>query len=152
MIIDIARMDADGEDLEGKESPSIFEIDDEDALKLDAPLRYKLHAYLAGNDLIVSGQLDVEVRFRCSRCSELFPVVIAEPDFRCVVDVEEDCESVDLTAEMREAMLLCFPSYPVCGSECRGLCAQCGANLNKAPCDCEAPPDDRWGALDGLGS
>ena len=150
MIIDVARLAADGEEFEGEESPDIFDITDDEFTKFEAPLNHRIHAYLVGNDLIVSGKLNVKVLFRCARCSKFFPLVISEPDFQCVVDVAEDCESVDLTQEMREAMLLSFPSCPICGMECKGLCAQCGTNLNEAPCNCKAPSDGRWGALDGL--
>jgi uncharacterized metal-binding protein YceD (DUF177 family) len=31
---------------------------------------------------------------------------------------------------------------------CKGLCAQCGKDLNEGPCDCPPPTrDDRWQAL-----
>lgn len=57
-------------------------------------------------------------------------------------------ECVDLTADIREAMILAFPAYPVCSPECKGLCATCGVNLNKAACRCAPPDDNRWGVLD----
>jgi uncharacterized metal-binding protein YceD (DUF177 family) len=59
-------------------------------------------------------------------------------------------ESVDLTEDIRESMILAFPHYPVCNPECKGLCPQCGVNLNNAPCSCQPPADDRWAGLDGL--
>ena len=44
----------------------------------------------------------------------------------------------------------------LCRDECRGLCPQCGQNLNTASCDCAPPADPRWDALavlrDGLKS
>ncbi|MCL6106295.1 MAG: DUF177 domain-containing protein [Actinobacteria bacterium] len=40
-----------------------------------------------------------------------------------------------------------LPPQILCRDDCRGLCPQCGANLNLAECDCEPPLDERWGKL-----
>ena len=52
---------------------------------------------------------------------------------------------------LREQLLLRVPAYVVCREECRGLCPQCGANLNETTCACEpeqaASP---WDALKKL--
>src|SRR5690606_32302241 len=42
-----------------------------------------------------------------------------------------------LDEAVREALLLQLPMKPVCGPDCRGLCPQCGTNLNEATCDCQ---------------
>ena len=55
---------------------------------------------------------------------------------------------VDLSALAREAVLLALPAQIVCSPACKGLCPQCGNNLNEGPCDCPAERvDDRWGKL-----
>jgi uncharacterized protein len=46
----------------------------------------------------------------------------------------------DAVAELLPPKVLCFPL-------CRGLCTQCGVNLNEAECDCEPPTDSRWEKL-----
>jgi uncharacterized protein len=51
-----------------------------------------------------------------------------------------DGEHIDLIAPVCEQINLGLPAYPHCSPECRGLCAQCGANLNKGMCTCEAGP------------
>ncbi len=51
---------------------------------------------------------------------------------------------------LREQLLLAVPMKIVCGDECKGLCPQCGKNLNQGPCSCERPQDARWEALKGL--
>jgi uncharacterized protein len=38
--------------------------------------------------------------------------------------------------ELREAILLELPTLPVCSPDCKGLCPQCGVNLNNAQCNC----------------
>ena len=55
---------------------------------------------------------------------------------------------VDLSGLAREAIVLATPARVVCSEECRGLCQQCGHDLNEGPCGC--PPvqvDERWARL-----
>ena len=60
-------------------------------------------------------------------------------------------EEVDLEPLVREAVLLELPLAPLCQDDCRGLCPQCGADLNEGGCDCPAvETDPRWAALDEL--
>jgi uncharacterized protein len=57
-------------------------------------------------------------------------------------DLDEDYfqdDELDLNALLREQILLTLPLKPLCREECRGLCRQCGANLNREPCSCTAP-------------
>jgi uncharacterized protein len=61
-------------------------------------------------------------------------------------------DQIDLEPLAREAVVLELPEAPLCKEDCRGLCAQCGADLNEAACPCEAPVDPRWAALDDLRS
>ena len=52
---------------------------------------------------------------------------------------------------VREQVLLALPGRTLCREDCKGLCPQCGANRNTAPCNCEEQPvDRRWNALAGL--
>lgn len=55
---------------------------------------------------------------------------------------------VDLGPPIREALILEVPKIIVCKPDCRGLCPECGQNLNKASCNCTPATDDsRWEAL-----
>ena len=58
---------------------------------------------------------------------------------------------VDVSGLAREAIVLAVPAQIVCAPECKGLCPQCGADLNEAPCGC-APeePSGRWAKLRDL--
>jgi uncharacterized protein len=42
---------------------------------------------------------------------------------------------IDLRSLYREYLILAMPIKPVCSSSCKGLCAVCGANLNKKICE-----------------
>jgi uncharacterized protein len=55
---------------------------------------------------------------------------------------------LDLTEALREQLMLRVPQYVVCDEACRGLCPQCGANLNETECGCTPPEEPGpWDAL-----
>jgi uncharacterized protein len=57
-------------------------------------------------------------------------------------------EQLDVRAWARDALALALPSQITCREECRGLCPQCGANLNHEPDhEHEREPDPRWAKL-----
>jgi len=57
-------------------------------------------------------------------------------------------EGLLLEDALREQVLLATPARALCREECKGLCPQCGRNLNVEPCNCEQHVSDpRWEAL-----
>jgi uncharacterized protein len=46
-----------------------------------------------------------------------------------------DTGLLDLRPLLREYFLLALPIQGVCQPDCRGLCAECGNNLNEETCD-----------------
>ncbi|MCQ5072305.1 YceD family protein, partial [Adlercreutzia sp. DFI.6.23] len=40
------------------------------------------------------------------------------------------------------ALLLEVPLVPLCDDDCKGLCPQCGANLDEGPCGCSRDEAD----------
>jgi uncharacterized protein len=57
---------------------------------------------------------------------------------------------IDVTPLIREEVILATPQAPLCRPDCKGLCPQCGRDLNEDPHEHEEAPDDRWGALSRL--
>ena len=43
---------------------------------------------------------------------------------------------LDLAPFLREDMILSRPMRPLCKPDCKGICPQCGKDLNEGPCDC----------------
>ncbi len=56
-------------------------------------------------------------------------------------------ESADLQDIVRTVFVLNMESKLLCKPECKGLCCQCGKNLNDGPCSCQKEPDPRFAAL-----
>ena len=55
---------------------------------------------------------------------------------------------LDLNYLVLNAILTQLPLRHLCREDCKGLCPQCGANLNNGPCGCENNEiDPRWAVL-----
>lgn len=55
---------------------------------------------------------------------------------------------LDLRAWVRDALALALPAKLLCDAACAGLCAVCGADLNRDPAHAhEREPDPRWAKL-----
>jgi uncharacterized protein len=58
---------------------------------------------------------------------------------------------IDLSNALREQILLSIPPSPVCDEACKGLCPDCGKDLNQGDCGCERTTiDPRWAALKAM--
>jgi uncharacterized protein len=105
------------------------------------------------------GRLSTTLEQACGRCLEPFrEPVDATFDIRYLPhadnagagerEVEEDDlsdafyrdEQIDLRQLMEEQFYLALPMKPLCRTDCKGLCPNCGTNLNDATCECEI----RW--------
>ncbi len=74
---------------------------------------------------------------------------IASPEDRELIFYQG--RQIELEGPIFEQVVLGLPTYPVCTEECKGLCPNCGKNLNTESCTCAADVvDPRWSALKGL--
>jgi uncharacterized protein len=113
---------------------------------------------------VVRGDLEARGTAECGRCLEPFELVFHVPlelvVMRDAGDESEDADTlvlhqrdgvVDMSEPMREAAVLALPQQRVCREDCRGLCPQCGADLNVGQCDCgDDDIDPRWDGLPDL--
>ena len=118
----------------------------------------------------LEGTVRTELELSCSRCLEPFRLPVdAAFDLRYLpasamsteeerAVEEEDLETsyyrdeqIDLNELIREQFYLALPMKPLCQDECRGLCPQCGTNLNSGACDCTAEwKDPRLAPLEAI--
>ncbi|HEY1908093.1 MAG TPA: DUF177 domain-containing protein [Myxococcaceae bacterium] len=62
-----------------------------------------------------------------------------------------DGKTIDLDPLVREQVLLALPMHAVCRDDCKGLCGQCGKNLNEGQCGCaRTQVDPRLAALKNI--
>jgi uncharacterized metal-binding protein YceD (DUF177 family) len=149
MIIKVSEIPEEGRKYSGEDPPSILQLEPDADIRVDGVLKYDFLAQVVPGELIVRGSISAPVSFRCSKCGEEFHRIVKEPSFLFVKECGVD-QFVDLTEEMREAIILAFPNYPVCKPDCKGLCAQCGVSLNREKCKCKGSKGNVWAALEGL--
>lgn len=115
-----------------------------------SPLHYKLEAKRFGTELLVQGSVDARFAGICCRCGGPLDRRYDET----VVYSQEltpEMTEVDLTSELRDAILLALPNNPVCSDVCAGLCPRCGKRLADGPCSCsETQEKTPWDVLDNL--
>jgi uncharacterized protein len=102
------------------------------------------------------GNLKTEVLRSCDRCGKAVQFHIDEDfqyqlllqeepqlgsEYQCS---DEDCEllylidpEVESSEILSEQLLLALPTHIICTDDCKGLCDQCGVDLNKEQCTCK---------------
>jgi uncharacterized protein len=149
MKINVKRIPEDGETLRGTDPSSIMELDEPDA-RFEHDVEYDLLAQLQGDALLVTGRISTPATLRCSRCLRAFELPLKVEQFAFHQELKGE-DFVDLTANMREDIILELPQRALCSEGCRGLCPHCGKDLNKGLCRCKPSAGDlRWHALDNL--
>lgn len=128
----------------------------------DATAELTAHLYLegrvleAGDEILLKGTLRGTFSLSCSRClsnfSQPFEIEVSATYVNAAeTELENPPENglpevtriafvgdeIDLAAGVREDLLLNVPIKPLCREDCRGLCPQCGADLNEGQCTCE---------------
>lgn len=127
-------------------------------------LEVNLVYYRSGRDIFFQGRLGGTIEGRCSRCLKSFSFPI-EKKFDFVLtpvpfsakskELNRDemglsfyaGEKINLSPFIREQVLLALPMHQLCEDGCRGLCVDCGVNLNEEPCLCAPSPGDPRMAL-----
>jgi len=123
----------------------------------------------SSEEFFCQGRVRAELTLECARCLTHFRSrVEGETDFiatseatvqerKNVIDDEDyvffkgDDLRVDVTEPVRHTLGVELPLKPLCSDECKGLCQQCGANLNKKTCNCRSEDaDPRWEGLKKL--
>jgi uncharacterized protein len=136
---------------------------------LEAPFinGYKLHVDIdkANRHIVADCLLELQAEFICDRCNSAYVGSIVT-DFELVyflnaggsdAEIPDDDEvevippyedKIDLTSDIYEYANLALPMKKVCREDCKGICPQCGLNLNESSCDCKQDTiDDRWKPL-----
>ncbi|MDE0683364.1 MAG: DUF177 domain-containing protein [Candidatus Poribacteria bacterium] len=105
------------------------------------------------DNIYVTADIETKILVECGRCITPFEVDIATA-FELLFSIgsessEEseaderyyDGETLDISEDVRQALVLEIPAWPLCSETCEGLCPQCGAELNISACSCE-PTDE----------
>ncbi|MDF2841998.1 MAG: hypothetical protein K0R00_424 [Herbinix sp.] len=106
---------------------------------------------LGNKTVLIEGNTNISLNLFCGRCLKelIYPMDInfqKEVDFN--LTEEQRAEGLDETnyiigynldvdTLISDEILMEFPMKLLCDEDCKGLCKNCGTNLNEKSCDCD---------------
>lgn len=139
--------------------PGLQRLVEENELLLVGTVSVRVQAFQVSGMVEISGQVEALVRLGCGRCLKEFDLPLKNEFFLTFVrelpevtdkESEEGAElsaedmglilfegdELDLSEAIEEQIIMGLPLRPLCDEQCKGLCAQCGADLNEGECGC----------------
>jgi len=138
----------------------------------DSAYRSPIHLHLrfiqSGRMIEVAGHIQATLDLTCGCCLGTFEYELVEdfaltfvpemeqPDLEAereldpgelgLIPYRED--RLELLTPVQEQLLMAVPMHPLCSTGCRGLCPDCGVDLNTTVCRCEKKMfNSKFGAL-----
>lgn len=168
MLIEVETLTAAGKHFTAHYEPTELPLEDESVRLLEA-VEAKGKASRRGERVRLEGEVRTRIEKACDRClrpvgenvaatfeiqfvppaeaASATPVLEAED-----LDVEPlSGDTIDFDEIVREQILLAVDMRSLCRTDCKGLCPNCGADLNEGDCGCQKiDVDPRWAALKTL--
>ncbi len=139
-------------------------------LEIDGPVSASLFLKKIREDIFLSGTVSLNVILSCNRCLNttrknitvkpdltILPIkALEDEDSRQLLGDElEICfysdSELDIHQIIGDQIFLNLPMKLLCSDDCKGLCIQCGQNLNITTCRCESEvSDNRFKILEKL--
>jgi len=133
MRIYVDKIPEDGLELFEKIKPEELAVDSE-GISFIKPIDVKANVLKSGTEIFVDIALEAPVEYTCGKCLGKFEDVFRKK-FKVELEVKP-AEVVELNDEIRQEIILDCPMKIICKPECKGLCPNCGQNLNTGECDC----------------
>lgn len=149
----------------------IYQPDELDPLdervQLTEPVAVKGQVKRSGHEVFVNGHLETRAQLECDRCLKPVELPVSadfaleyitgadyESSSAAALSADElavsvfDGETIDVDEIVKEQILLAVPARTLCREDCKGICPECGSDLNTGQCNCAAGEvDPRWAAL-----
>jgi uncharacterized protein len=142
----------------------------DERVNLAQPAEVKGSIRRTGDVAVVNGHVETRVRVECDRCLKPVELPVSadfaieyitgadyESSSAAALSEEElsvsvfDGESIDVDEIVKEQILLEVPARTLCRDDCKGICPECGIDLNSGQCNCAVDDvDPRWAALKSL--
>lgn len=125
-------------------------------IELVRPLNVHLEIHKEVDHFRVTGTINGVLRTACHRCLRTFVHPLNETVDLYLVEEKEDVSEEEVELEMEdldyeffdgevievdrlvaEQVFLSLPVKVLCSDDCKGLCPNCGANLNEESCSCK---------------
>ncbi|MBB2183646.1 DUF177 domain-containing protein [Lachnospiraceae bacterium MD1] len=106
---------------------------------------------LGNRVVMIEGTTNISLTLFCSRCLKklIYPMELSiekEVDFNLSEDERTEGldetnfiigYNLDVDTLINDEILIGFPMKLLCSEDCKGLCKNCGVNLNEETCDCD---------------
>ena len=144
-----------------EELNKLYQRDSDPDFGFPPRLAVDLVYYRSGPEIFFNGSFRGQFTGYCGRCLEnysftldkSFAFVLTPEPIRSERGAEElhsgelglsyySTDEIDLAPLIAEQVILALPTRPLCSEDCRGLCEQCGINLNREACDCSVESGD----------
>lgn len=106
----------------------------------------ELEFWPAGKEIMARGRVFGTRQVRCDRClketSQTFDESFLE-------SYSLQSEIIDIMSLVRQTLALTEDIQFLCKPGCKGLCSQCGKDLNEGPCNCQPENLSPFAALKG---
>ncbi|MGD8942803.1 MAG: DUF177 domain-containing protein [Desulfobacterales bacterium] len=139
--------------------PIIAEMIKSEACEFRKPLKISVKASKIRELYEVEGHFETQIRLSCSRCLNDFDTPLASDfaltytrEVQGLMDVLDEKEielkledvgllyfrgeEINLQQGIQEQVVMALPVQPLCARNCKGLCSQCGSDLNLKDCGC----------------
>lgn len=152
--------------------------DDVIGVREDAPVHVSGSFDSIIDGLVLTARVSAPVHAECTRCltpitrdwtvnvTAFFPysddphgrddakgevdIVAGEEEAADIYPLLDGDSFADLEALLRDTLVEALPLQPLCREDCKGLCPQCGVDLNEQPDHHHEVTDDRFAVLAGL--
>lgn len=129
--------------------------------RISEPMECEVEFFRDEKSVHLKGEIDAKLVLVCVKCLDEFgydirkkfsTVLFNSPEFSTQIEENELTDEtinegfiedgiIDLENIMLEELLLSVPDYPRCDENCKGLCPECGTNLNHKKCTCSKVED-----------
>lgn len=130
-----------------------FEIDEikteGNDIKFNKPVEIHGGVYNTDDDIFLQAKVSFEYITNCDRClKSTIKEEVAMLDYKIKTETDDEELSedelilekgkvLDLKEPIISSIILSLPMKTICTDNCKGICPNCGADLNKGNCDCK---------------
>jgi uncharacterized protein len=135
MKVFVHKIGLEGIELEQTFPGDIIGLTGRDEFRFIKPITVRAGVHRAEDEVIAEVVADSRYVSFCGRCLETI-----QRDWRAaftlIFDMDGKTDFIEMDEDIRQELILNLPMYIVCREDCRGLCIDCGANLNNEHCAC----------------
>lgn len=134
MKIHLRQIRPEGLELDESFSPEWVGLTRKDSIRFSEPVEVKAKVTRADDEVFVRIKAKSAYESFCYRCLEDQSSQWST-DFTLTLDVDKHTEFIDIAEDIRQELILNLPGQILCREDCKGLCIDCGVNLNTQECE-----------------